>query len=448
MLAHALEGEMRALGSAAAFEHRCRARLAAYRGHLSYFSSSVVNGILNELYQRRGRRLLHGSFTGSCEAWCNGHSQPWDVKCAWTAQTCSGCPECLSSSAGFHSERLYEGQDSICLRSLPPAPQPAPLGTLGTPEPGSESCPALNEGKRCWSACFQDSTAFRQDPEGGMCWWFCGAGSACCRQDWQGSDGVDARGWERHGLDGNPWACDGRGCVGLHCCMAISLHPRCEGWCNAHSAPWSEKCTWVALKCAACSACVNVLHAPPPSPAPLPPPPSPVPLPPPPSPVPTSPHPPSLQNTPPEPSTAAPTRSPLPSPASWLNPPAAELVAGSQVAVAASATSSTSNHLTLAAALTAIVVACGIAICICRQQTPHSTTAETATRDRGETELVSARMVKDSASICETISTISKETKIAGKINAPRQARKVRTKKTRFQKLHDGDDTTMQEADL
>ena len=194
---------------------------------------------------------------------------------------------------------------------------------------------------------------------------------------------------------------------------------------------------------------------PPPPPPPLPPSPSPPPsrteMPPPlpsPPPPPTSPHPPSLQNTPPEPSTAAPTRSPLPSPASWLNPLAAELVAGSQVAVAASATSSTSNHLTLAAALTAIVVACGIAICICRQQTPHSTTAETATRDRGETELVLARMVKDSAPICKMISTISKETKIAGKVNALKQARKARTKITRFQKFHDGDDTTMQEADL
>ena len=118
--------------------------------------------------------------------------------------------------------------------------------------------------------------------------------------------------------------------------------------------------------------------------------------------------------------------------------------AGSRQPVAASATSSTSDHLTPAAALTAIVVACGIAICICRQQTPHGTTAETATRDRGETELVSARNVEISAPSCKLI---SKNSKVVGLIKSHRQVRKVRTKRTRFQELQHGDDT-MQEADL
>ena len=91
--------------------------------------------------------------------------------------------------------------------------------------------------------------------------------------------------------------------------------------------------------------------------------------------------------------------------------------AGSRQPVAASATASTSNHLTLAAALTAIVVACGIAICICRQQTPHGTTAETATRDRGETELVSARIVEVNVEVsAPSCKVISKSSKVVGKM--------------------------------
>jgi hypothetical protein len=33
-----------------------------------------------------------------CESWCNGHTDPWNVKCAWSSQACSGCTACQACS--------------------------------------------------------------------------------------------------------------------------------------------------------------------------------------------------------------------------------------------------------------------------------------------------------------------------------------------------------------
>ena len=38
-----------------------------------------------------------------CDGWCRGHSSPWETKCAWSTNACSGCSECrtLGPSMSF-----------------------------------------------------------------------------------------------------------------------------------------------------------------------------------------------------------------------------------------------------------------------------------------------------------------------------------------------------------